>query len=153
LEVAVVEDAVRDVREGKKRRVAAVARGELVKARAMQASIDRPKRKRLEDEEDDENEKASDAEDHEDEARDKDEGGGERTNEVEGKGADEDGDENEDEEDEGGAVPAKRRWKATKVSGPPGTRILLTRPTGADEGRGVGSFARGTVRAVHRRRC
>jgi hypothetical protein len=114
----VIEDAVKDVREGKKRRVAAVARGELVKARAMQASLDRPKRKRLEDEEDDENEKASDAEDNEDEAQDKDEGGGEGTNEVGGKGADEDGDENEDEEDEGGAVPAKRRRKTEEVSDP-----------------------------------
>jgi hypothetical protein len=156
LEVAVVGDAIKDVREGKARRVAAAARGELVKARAMQASVARPKRKRQEDDEGEED-KASDAEDDEGEEQDKGKGKDEGADASEGedKVGDEGEDEKDDEEDDEGmegAMPVKRRRKAAEVSGPPSAREKLTKPTGGDEGRGAAGVAGGAVRAVRRRR-
>jgi hypothetical protein len=123
LEVALVADAVRDVKEGKARRLVAEARGERVKARAIQASVGKSKRKRQEDE-DGEEEKESDENGGQEAGKGEDEGGD--ADEDEDKGADE-GDENKEDDEEdtegaGGEVPAKRRRKGAEVSGPPSAR-------------------------------
>jgi hypothetical protein len=138
LEVAMVRDVIKDVREGKARRVVAVARGELVKAWAMQASAMRLKRKCPENEESEE-EKASDTEGDGDKAQGKGKGKDEGANVSEGKDKDRDegkDEKDDDEDDEGkeGSVLVKHRCKVAKVSGPPGTMVWLMRPTGANEG-------------------
>jgi hypothetical protein len=115
-----VMDAVQGVKEGKAQWLATKARGERVKACAIQASVGRPKRKRQEDE-DGEEEKESDKNGEQEGGKDKDEG--RNADEDKDKGADEgDGNQEDDEEDtegKGGVVPAKRQCKGVEVSNAP----------------------------------
>ena len=120
-EVGTVQGAVKTAREGKARRVAAEALGERVKAQAMQATPQPPKKARADQEAD------------EDPQRGEDQATGENGGRKGNDGADEE-DEGEDELGVESAVPAKRK-RTTEVSGRLRRRVELTRPTG---GRGQG---------------